>query len=77
MINDCYTNNGELHPLASRSVLRRVLKLYEDEGLRPVIAPEVEFYLIQKNVDPDYELKPATGRSGVGKLLVNHIVSMP
>jgi len=33
-------------------------------GLRPVIAPEVEFYLIQKNTDPDYELKPATGRSG-------------
>jgi glutamine synthetase len=64
VINDCYTNDGELHPLASRSVLRRVLKLYEDEGLRPVIAPEVEFYLIQKNVDPDYELKPATGRSG-------------
>jgi len=64
VINDCYTSAGELHPLASRSVLRRVLKLYEDLGLRPVIAPEVEFYLIQKNTDPDYELKPATGRSG-------------
>lgn len=64
VINDCYTNTGELHPLASRSVLRRVLALYEQEGLRPVIAPEVEFYLVQKNIDPDYELKPATGRSG-------------
>ncbi|SEQ07750.1 glutamine synthetase [Amphritea atlantica] len=64
VINDCYTSDGQLHPLSSRSVLRRVLKLYEKKGLRPVIAPEVEFYLIQKNTDPDYELKPATGRSG-------------
>lgn len=64
VINDCYTVDGELHPLASRSVLRKVLKLYEDEGLQPIIAPEVEFYLIQKNTDPDYELKPAVGRSG-------------
>ncbi len=64
VINDCYTSKGELHPLSSRSVLRRVLALYEKEGLKPVIAPEVEFYLVQQNIDPDYEIKPATGRSG-------------
>ena len=64
VINDCYTVEGELHPLASRTVLRRVLKLYEKDGLKPVIAPEVEFYLIQQNHDPDYEIKPAKGRSG-------------
>jgi len=63
VINDCYTSKGELHPLSSRSVLRRVLALYEKEGLKPVIAPEVEFYLVQQNLDPDYEIKPATGRS--------------
>ncbi|WP_221797033.1 glutamine synthetase family protein [Oceanobacter mangrovi] len=64
VINDCYAPSGIPHPLSSRAVLRRVLKLYEDEGLKPIIAPEVEFYLVQKNIDPDYELKPATGRSG-------------
>ncbi|SFF98597.1 glutamine synthetase family protein [Neptunomonas qingdaonensis] len=64
IINDCYDTQGGLHPLASRTVLRKVLALFEKKGLRPVIAPEVEFYLIQKNTDPDYELKPATGRSG-------------
>ena len=64
VINDCYTSAGDLHPLSSRSVLRRVLALYEAKGLKPIIAPEVEFYLVQKNIDPDYELKPATGRSG-------------
>lgn len=64
VINDCYTFEGELHPLSSRSILRKVLALFEKEGLKPVIAPEVEFYLVQKNIDPDYHLKPAIGRSG-------------
>ncbi|WP_293268656.1 glutamine synthetase family protein [Neptunomonas sp.] len=64
VINDCYDTQGGLHPLSSRTVLRQVLALFDKEGLRPVIAPEVEFYLIQKNIDPDNELKPATGRSG-------------
>ena len=64
IIHDCYTQDGELHPLASRSVLRRVLKLYESAGLKPVIAPEVEFYLVARNTDPDSELTPPTGRSG-------------
>jgi glutamine synthetase len=45
-------------------VLKRVLKLYADQGWRPVVAPEVEFYLVQKNVDPDSELQPPIGRSG-------------
>ncbi len=64
IINDCYDTDGNLHPLSTRSVLRRILKLYEEEGLQPVVAPEIEFYLIQKNLDPDYELKSAIGRSG-------------
>ncbi|MBD5772772.1 glutamine synthetase family protein [Marinomonas colpomeniae] len=64
LINDCYDSEGNLHPLSSRTILRRVLALYEADGLRPVIAPEAEFYLLQQNDDPDYELKPAKGRSG-------------
>jgi len=64
IIHDCYTREGELHPLASRGVLRRVLNLYEAEGWKPVVAPEVEYYLVQKNTDPDSELKAPIGRSG-------------
>ncbi len=64
IIHDCYTSDGELHPLASRSVLRRVLSLYEKEGWKPVIAPEAEFYLVQKNINPDHVLIPPVGRSG-------------
>lgn len=64
IIHDCYTMDGRLHPMSSRNVLRRVLKRYEEIGLRPVVAPEVEFYLIQKNEDPDFELQAPIGRSG-------------
>jgi glutamine synthetase len=64
IIHDCYTRDGDLHPLATRSVLKRVLDLYEAEGWVPIVAPEVEFYLVQKNIDPDSELQPPIGRSG-------------
>jgi len=64
IIHDCYTPEGEPHPLATRNVLKRVLSLYEAELWRPVVAPEVEFYLIQKNLDPDDELVAPIGRSG-------------
>ncbi len=64
IIHDCFTKDGKPHPFSSRNVLKRILALYEAEGLKPVIAPEVEFYLIEKNVDPDSALKPPIGRSG-------------
>lgn len=64
IIHDCYTMNGKPHPLATRNILRNVLALYEGEGLSPVVAPEVEFYLVSKNLDPDYELSAPKGRSG-------------
>jgi len=64
IIHDCYTMDGKPHPLATRNILRKVLALYEAEGLKPVVAPEVEFYLVSKNLDPDYELSAPKGRSG-------------
>ena len=64
VIHDCYTKDGKPHELAPRNVLRRVLAEYEKEGLRPVVAPELEFFLVQKNTDPDFPLLPPAGRSG-------------
>jgi len=64
IIHDCYTQDGELHPLSTRNVLRRVLDLYAQQGLQPVVAPEVEFFLVAQNTDPDYELSAPKGRSG-------------
>jgi glutamine synthetase len=67
VIHDCYTKNGEPHELAPRNVLRRVLAAYAELGLRPVVAPELEFFLVQKNTDPDFPLLPPAGRSGARK----------
>ena len=64
IIADCFKNDGTPHPLSTRNVLRYILKLYAEVGLQPVVAPEVEFYLVNKNTDPDYELMPPKGRSG-------------
>ncbi len=66
IIHDCYTDASatELHPLAPRSVLRKVLGLYDAMGLKPVVAPELEFFLVQQNTDPDFPLAPPAGRSG-------------
>ena len=64
IVHDCYTADDKPHPLATRNVLKRVLALYEEKGLTPVVAPEVEFYLVSRNTDADSELEPPTGRSG-------------
>ena len=64
VIHDCYTKDGKPHDLAPRNVLRRVLEAYEEAGLKPVVAPELEFFLVQKNTDPDFPLLPPAGRSG-------------
>jgi glutamine synthetase len=64
VIHDCYFSDGALVDFAPRTVLRRVLKLYEDKGWCPVVAPELEFYLTDKNIDPDLPLKAPAGRSG-------------
>ncbi len=56
--------DGEPHELAPRNVLRRVLARYEALGLKPIIAPELEFFLVQKNTDPDFPLQPPVGRNG-------------
>jgi len=64
VIHDCFDPAGNMVPFAPRSVLRRVCDLYAAEGWVPVVAPELEFYLVARNTDPDVPLKPPIGRSG-------------
>jgi glutamine synthetase len=64
IIHDCHYKNGNPVPMAPRQVLRRVLALYKERGWEPVLAPELEFYLVGRNTDPDYPLVPPVGRSG-------------
>ncbi|MEP7280928.1 MAG: glutamine synthetase family protein [Rubrivivax sp.] len=64
VIHDCFDRHGQLVPFAPRSVLRRVCGLYDAAGWDPVVAPEIEFYLVARNTDPDIPLQPPIGRSG-------------
>lgn len=51
-------------PLAPRNVLMRVLDFYDKQGWKAVVAPEMEFYLIAPNTDPDLPIVPMLGRTG-------------
>lgn len=64
VIVDCYREGKRPLKHAPRHVLKRILDLYAKKGWRPVIAPEVEFYLVQQNKDPDYPLEAPIGRAG-------------
>ncbi|MGF1623328.1 MAG: glutamine synthetase family protein, partial [Alphaproteobacteria bacterium] len=64
VICDAHYASGAVVDLASRYILQRVLSLYSERGWVPVVAPEIEFFLVQVNTDPDYPLVPPVGRSG-------------
>jgi glutamine synthetase len=64
VIHDCFDCEDKLVPFAPRSVLRRVCDLYEKIGIVPIVAPELEFYLVARNTDPNTLLQPPIGRSG-------------
>ena len=55
--------------------LKRVINLFNNIGLEPIIAPEIEFYLVKKN-DPDYPLETPLGNQKKEKV-INHMASMP
>lgn len=64
VICDCFYVDDRPVEMAPRYVLKRVLQLYKDRGWKPIVAPELEFYLVKRNLDPDYPLEPPIGRSG-------------
>jgi glutamine synthetase len=64
VICDAFDSSGKPVAIAPRQILKKVLELYAKRGWRPVIAPELEFYLVSKNLDADFPLVPPTGRSG-------------
>jgi glutamine synthetase len=64
LIHDCYNRAGEPIEVAPRQLLRKIVGLFAEKGWRAVVAPEIEFYLVKPNTDPDYPLEPPVGRSG-------------
>ena len=64
VIHDCQDFDGTPVQLSPRAVLRRVVQLYTERGWRPVVAPEMEFYLVARQQNPHVPLQPPIGRSG-------------
>jgi glutamine synthetase len=64
VIHDAQDQQGIPVPVAPRNVLRRVIELYNAEGWTPIVAPEMEFFLVARNTDPNMPVIPPMGRSG-------------
>mgnify|MGYP000728305385 CR=1 FL=1 len=64
VIHDAFDREGAPIPFSPRNVLRRVVGMYRARGWKPVVAPEMEFFLVARNLDPAHEIKPMMGRSG-------------
>jgi len=64
IIHDCVDKEGNHIPFSPRYVLRKVLGLYHAEGWKPVVAPELEFYLVAANPDPTQPLIAPFDRTG-------------
>ncbi|PTW49677.1 MULTISPECIES: glutamine synthetase family protein [Rhodovulum] len=64
VIHDVFDQQGEMVPTAPRNVLKRIVKLYNDRGWMPIVAPEMEFFLVARNTNPSEPVQPPMGRSG-------------
>lgn len=64
VIHDAQDQEGNPIPFSPRNVLKRIVKLYNDQGWTPVVAPEMEFFLTARNTDPNMPVEPPMGRTG-------------
>jgi glutamine synthetase len=64
VIHDVNDQQGKPVPIAPRNVLKRIVELYNAEGWTPIVAPEMEFFLVARNIDPNQPVIPPMGRSG-------------
>ena len=64
VIHDAMNQDGTPVACSPRNVLRRIVQMYNDQGWTPVVAPEMEFFLTARNIDPNMPVEPPMGRSG-------------
>ena len=64
IIHDVSDADGKPVGLSPRNVLKRVVRHYHEQGWTPVVAPEMEFYLVARNTDPAQPIEAMMGRSG-------------
>jgi glutamine synthetase len=63
-IHDCVELDGSFCQFAPRSILKNVLARYAALGLTPVVAPEIEFYLVAANASPDLPFVAPAAKNG-------------
>ena len=61
VICDSIDKSGDPVPFDPRNLLKRILGLYAEKGWMPIVAPEIEFYLLQPPKRQDNTLVPASG----------------
>jgi glutamine synthetase len=61
---DLHYSTNEPSEIAPRQVLKNIIQLLDEKNLKAVVAPELEFYLCEQNLDPDLPLKTPVGKSG-------------
>ena len=64
VIHDAYDQKDKPIPTSPRNVLKRVCDLYRKAGWKPIVAPEMEFYLVARNTDPRQPVEAMMGRTG-------------
>lgn len=64
VIHDAVDQQGNPVGIAPRNVLKRVCDLYRAEGWKPIVAPEMEFFFVARNIDPNQPVIPPIGRTG-------------
>src|SRR5262249_36586389 len=57
VICDCFYLDDRPVDISPRHVLKRVVELYAERDWQPIVAPELEFYLGKKNLDPAHPLQ--------------------
>lgn len=64
VICDMFNRDGSPLQIAPRTLLQNVTLAFHDKGWKPVVAPELEFYLTKPNLDPNEAIEPPLGRTG-------------
>lgn len=64
VLHDCMNFDGTASVHAPRNVLKKVLAQYATLGLKPVVAPEIEFYLFKRDGQEATGFTPPTMRGG-------------
>ena len=67
IIHDVFYFDGSIVEVSPREVLKRVIRLFDESGLTPSVAPELEFFLVEQSSNSDHPLKTPPGKSGLAE----------